>query len=193
MQNGEAHVKATASVRYLGSSAFSRASEPTAVTGKVAVKEWCKDHRVRAARWGCVPLGWIDRVRLSMLGHGRQLGSSEMNQAASGQDRTIPSPASPGSRTRRRMPTAMPWGWASVLSPELRRDRPPGAERALGIDLTPVQEQALCLALSRGEVRRGALVSRCGISRESARKALLGLVRTGAVQREGSGAGCGTC
>jgi DNA-binding NtrC family response regulator len=75
-----------------------------------------------------------------------------------------------------------------IVLPRLRRDRPP-AVRAPGIELTPVQEQALRLASSRGELRRGDLMARCGISRESARKALLGLERAGVVQREGSGRG----
>jgi predicted ArsR family transcriptional regulator len=61
--------------------------------------------------------------------------------------------------------------------------------RALGAGFTPVQEQALCMVSSRGEVRRGDLVARCGISRESARKALLGLERAGVLRQEGSGRG----
>ena len=83
-------------------------------------------------------------------------------------------------------------GWVGpedIVLPRLRRDRLPGVARALGIELTPVQEQALRIASSRGEVRRGDLVARCGISRESARKALLGLERAGAVRREGRGRG----
>ena len=81
-------------------------------------------------------------------------------------------------------------GWVGpedIVLPRFRRDRLPEAVRALGIELTPVQEQALRLALSRGEVRRGDLMARCGISRESARRALLGLERAGAVWREGRG------
>jgi len=83
-------------------------------------------------------------------------------------------------------------GWVGredIVLPRLRRDRVPEALRALGIDFTLVQEQALRMALSRGQVRRGDLVARCGISRESARKALLGLERAGAVRREGRGRG----
>jgi DNA-binding NtrC family response regulator len=83
-------------------------------------------------------------------------------------------------------------GWVGpgdILLPRLRRDRVPAAVRALGIGLTAVQEEALRLALSRGEVRRGDLMARCGISRESARKAMLGLERAGVVRREGSGRG----
>jgi DNA-binding NtrC family response regulator len=83
-------------------------------------------------------------------------------------------------------------GWVGpedIVLPRLRRDRVPAAVRALGIGLTPVQEQALRLASNRGEVRRGDLVARCGISRESARRALLGLERAGVVRREGSGRG----
>jgi DNA-binding NtrC family response regulator len=83
-------------------------------------------------------------------------------------------------------------GWVGaddIVLPRLRRDRVPVAVRALGIKLTPVQEQALRLALNRGEVRRGDLMARCGISRESARKALLGLERAGAVRRDGRGRG----
>jgi predicted HTH transcriptional regulator len=76
-----------------------------------------------------------------------------------------------------------------IVLPRLRRDRLPEAMRALGIDLTTVQEQALRLALSHGEVRRADLVARCGISREAARRALLGLERAGVVRREGSGRG----
>jgi DeoR/GlpR family transcriptional regulator of sugar metabolism len=61
--------------------------------------------------------------------------------------------------------------------------------RALGITVTAVQEQALRLVASRGEVRRGDLVARCGISPETARRALLGLERAGAIRREGAGRG----
>jgi DNA-binding NtrC family response regulator len=83
-------------------------------------------------------------------------------------------------------------GWVGVediVLPRFRRELVPVAEHALGIGLTPVQEEALRLVLSRGEVRRGDLVARCGISREWARKALVGLERAGAVRREGSGRG----
>ena len=74
-----------------------------------------------------------------------------------------------------------------IVLPRLRRDRLPAAVRTFGTDFTPVQEQALHLASSRGEVRRRDLAARCGISRESARRALLGLERAGIVRREGSG------
>jgi len=75
-----------------------------------------------------------------------------------------------------------------LVLPRLRRDRLPAAMQALGIiRLTPVQEQALRLAASRGEVRRGDLAARCGISPEAARRALLGLERAGVVRRVGRG------
>jgi len=83
-------------------------------------------------------------------------------------------------------------GWVrpdDIVLPSLRRDRLPTVARVLGTGLTPVQEQALRLASNSGEVRRGDLVARCGISRESARRALLGLERAGIVRREGSGRG----
>ncbi|MGH2359434.1 MAG: sigma 54-interacting transcriptional regulator [bacterium] len=83
-------------------------------------------------------------------------------------------------------------GWVTredIVLPRLRRERVPGAMRALGIELTPVQEEALRLASGRGAVRRGDLVARCGISRETARKALLDLERAGALRREGRGRG----
>ena len=83
-------------------------------------------------------------------------------------------------------------GWVrpeDIVLPRLRRDRLPAAVRALGTRFTPVQEQALRLASSSGEVRRGDLVARCAISRKSARRALLGLERAGIVRREGSGCG----
>ena len=67
--------------------------------------------------------------------------------------------------------------------------RPKGSPSALGIELTPGREQALRIASSRGEMRRADLVARGGSSLESARKALLGLERAGAVRRDGSGRG----
>jgi DNA-binding NtrC family response regulator len=70
-------------------------------------------------------------------------------------------------------------GAEDIVLPRLRRGRLPAAVRALGTGFTSVQEQALRLALSRSEVRRGDLMARCGISRESARKALLDLERVG--------------
>ena len=80
-------------------------------------------------------------------------------------------------------------GWVTpedVVLPRLRRDRVARAMRALGINATAAQEQALRLAASRGEVQRGDL-ARCGISSEAAQRALLGLEGAGAVWREGSG------
>ena len=87
-------------------------------------------------------------------------------------------------------------GWVGpedIVLPRLRRDRLPESMRALGIDITSVQEQALRLALSRGAVRRGDLMARCGISRGSARKALLGLERAGVLRREGEWARGALC
>ena len=75
-----------------------------------------------------------------------------------------------------------PAGW---VTPEDDRpaQAPPRWARAgaagAGIKVTAAQEQALRLAASRGEVRRGDLVARCGISPEAARRALLGLERAG--------------
>jgi DNA-binding NtrC family response regulator len=83
-------------------------------------------------------------------------------------------------------------GWVTsddVILPRLRRDRLARAMRALGINVTAVQEQALRLAASHGEVRRGDLAARCGISPKAARRALLGLERAGAIRREGAGRG----
>ncbi len=40
-----------------------------------------------------------------------------------------------------------------------------------------------------GEVRRGDLMARCGVSREAARKALASLERAGLVRRDGAGRG----
>jgi DNA-binding NtrC family response regulator len=85
-------------------------------------------------------------------------------------------------------------GWVrpeDVIMPRLRRESLPGAVRGLGpaLGLTPVQREALRLVESRGEVRRGDLIARCGVSREAARRALAGLERAGSVRREGSGRG----
>jgi DNA-binding NtrC family response regulator len=83
-------------------------------------------------------------------------------------------------------------GWvtpADIVLPRLRRDRLPEGVRELGVPLTPVQEQALRLAATRGEVRRRDLVARFEISAEAARRALLGLERARVLQREGSGRG----
>jgi DNA-binding NtrC family response regulator len=87
---------------------------------------------------------------------------------------------------RRRVGSVTP---GDLVLSRLRRDRLPAGMRAFGINLTPVQEQALRLASSRGEVRRRDLAARCGISPEAARRALLGLQRAGFVHREGSGRG----
>ena len=75
------------------------------------------------------------------------------------------------------------------MCPRLRRDRLPAGVREVEIRLTPVQEQALRWAATRGVVRRRDLVARCEISAEAARRALLGLERAGVLQREGSGRG----
>jgi DNA-binding NtrC family response regulator len=83
-------------------------------------------------------------------------------------------------------------GWvtpADIVLPRLRRDRLPEGVRELGVRLTPVQEQALRLAATRGEVRRRDLAERCRISAEAARRALLGLERAGALRRAGRGRG----
>ena len=76
-----------------------------------------------------------------------------------------------------------------VILPKLRRERRPEAVLALEASLTPAQRQALRLAANRGEVRRADVMARCGISREVARRELAGLVRVGAVRREGRGRG----
>ncbi len=61
-------------------------------------------------------------------------------------------------------------GWVTpdIVLPRLRRDRLPVAMRALGITLTPAQEQALRLASSRGEVRRE--IWRCGVGSRGRRR-----------------------
>lgn len=83
-------------------------------------------------------------------------------------------------------------GWVTredIVLPRLRRGRIPDTVRGFGITLTPVQEHALRLAAARGEVRRRDLMGRCGISPDLTRRALLGLERSGLVQREGRGRG----
>jgi DNA-binding NtrC family response regulator len=83
-------------------------------------------------------------------------------------------------------------GWVTpedIVLPRLRRDRLPEAMRALRLRLSPVQEQALRVAFSLGEVHRRDLVARCGISPAGAQRALAGLERAGIVRREGSGRG----
>jgi DNA-binding NtrC family response regulator len=74
-----------------------------------------------------------------------------------------------------------------IVLPGLRRYQLPLAVGELATGLTMVQQQALLLASSRSGVNRRDLMARCGISQESARRALLGLERTGAVQRNGRG------
>jgi DNA-binding NtrC family response regulator len=76
-----------------------------------------------------------------------------------------------------------------VILSKLQRQRFQEAVLALEPSLTPAQRQALRLVSSRGEVRRGDLVARCGITREAARREQAGLVRVGAVRREASGRG----
>ena len=51
------------------------------------------------------------------------------------------------------------------------------------------QQEALRIAAARGQVRRGDLTVRCGISTESARKYLVGLVERRLLQRAGGGRG----
>jgi DNA-binding NtrC family response regulator len=51
------------------------------------------------------------------------------------------------------------------------------------------QQEALRIAAARGQVRRGDLTARCGISTESARKYLVGLVERRLLQRAGGGRG----
>jgi DNA-binding NtrC family response regulator len=58
----------------------------------------------------------------------------------------------------------------------------PGA-RAVNLDLTPRQREALELATSHGSVQRGDLVSRFGISGEAARRDLVALVIAGLLRR----------
>jgi two-component system response regulator HydG len=73
----------------------------------------------------------------------------------------------------------------------LRLRRGPTAVRvpAGGMPLAAVQRVALDLASSRGEVRRRDVMARCGISREAARRVLVGLERAGVVERAGNGRG----
>ena len=55
--------------------------------------------------------------------------------------------------------------------------------------LTRYQAEALRLAAAGGEVRRGDLMARCGISRDRARRTLASLVERGLLRRLGSGRG----
>ena len=83
-------------------------------------------------------------------------------------------------------------GWVragDIVLPGLRRQPPPETMRALGRRPTLVQEQALRMAASRGQVQRGELAARCQISPEAARRALRALERAGVVRREGAGRG----
>jgi DNA-binding NtrC family response regulator len=83
-------------------------------------------------------------------------------------------------------------GWVTpkdIALPRLRRQWTPKRMPDLGIELTPVQEEAMRVASRRGVVRRRDLVERSGISRESARRALLDLERAGIVRRVGKGRG----
>ncbi len=79
-------------------------------------------------------------------------------------------------------------GWVTsgdIVLPRLRRGRLPDAMRPPGIQLTLVQEQALQLRATRGEVRGADLVARCRVSHEVARRALAGLERLGLLRRVG--------
>jgi DNA-binding NtrC family response regulator len=79
-------------------------------------------------------------------------------------------------------------GWLTREDIVLRRLRRIRDKVAMcGIELTPVQEDALRLASSRGEVKRGDLLTSCAIFRETARTALLGLERARLVRRDGNG------
>jgi two-component system response regulator HupR/HoxA len=51
------------------------------------------------------------------------------------------------------------------------------------------EQEALRIAAARGQVRRGDLTARCGVSTESARKYLVGLVERGLLRRAGGGRG----
>ena len=83
-------------------------------------------------------------------------------------------------------------GWVTpedIVLPRLRRDRAPGAMRALRLRPSAAQEQALRVAFGGGEVRRRDLVTRLGVSRTGAQRALAGLERAGVIRREGRGRG----
>jgi hypothetical protein len=51
------------------------------------------------------------------------------------------------------------------------------------------EQEALRIAAARGQVRRGDLTARCGVSTESARKYLVGLVARGLLRCAGGGRG----
>jgi len=79
-------------------------------------------------------------------------------------------------------------GWVTagdIVLPRLRRGRLAEATRPPGIQLTPVQEQALQLKSAHGEVRRADLIARCRVSHDVARRALAGLARLGLLRRVG--------
>jgi len=76
-----------------------------------------------------------------------------------------------------------------IVFPKLRRKGLVDTVLARGVPLTPVQEQTLRLAAARGEVRRRDVASVCGISPELARRALLGLERSGILGRTGRARG----
>lgn len=68
------------------------------------------------------------------------------------------------------------------------------SDRAAGVEGRPgdaplswLQREALRLAAEQREVRRRDLVARCRVSREVARRALVGLVRLGLLRRIGGG------
>jgi hypothetical protein len=82
-------------------------------------------------------------------------------------------------------------GWVTpgdIVMPRLRRDGLADAmRRSPGIHLTRVQEEALQLKSTRGEVRRTDLVARCRVSHEVTRRALAGLAGLGLLRRVGLG------
>jgi two-component system, NtrC family, response regulator HupR/HoxA len=71
----------------------------------------------------------------------------------------------------------------AARQPEQDRSMPDGGK------LEWPQQEALRIAAARGHVRRGDLTVRCGISTESARKLLVGLVERGLLRRAGGGRG----
>ena len=83
-------------------------------------------------------------------------------------------------------------GWVTatdIVLPKLRRKGLVDTALLSGIHLTPVQEQTIQLAASRGEVRRRDVASVCGISPELARRALRGLEQAGVLGRTGRARG----
>ena len=79
--------------------------------------------------------------------------------------------------TLRRKVPAIP-----VLNPDVARPVPTGT-------LNRYQAEALRVAAAAGEVRRGDLIARCGISTESARRVLVSLAGLRLLLRRGSGRG----